>query len=101
MEATAMTAETPESTELNDRIVDALREIYDPEIPVNIYDLGLIYDVRIHVDGAMNDTWCPCQRGIADCSTHSRSWCNSTAYRVSANSTLPCCSQSHTSVCSA
>ena len=32
------------------RIVEALREIYDPEIPVNIYDLGLIY--RIDVDDA-------------------------------------------------
>ena len=29
------------------RIVAALREIYDPEIPVNIYDLGLIYSIEI------------------------------------------------------
>ena len=29
-------------------VEEALREVYDPEIPVNIYDLGLIYD--IHVD---------------------------------------------------
>jgi FeS assembly SUF system protein len=28
---------------LEERIVDALRTVYDPEIPVNIYDLGLIY----------------------------------------------------------
>ncbi|MBN2611105.1 MAG: SUF system Fe-S cluster assembly protein [Bacteroidales bacterium] len=28
-------------------IVQVLREIYDPEIPVNIYDLGLIYDIEI------------------------------------------------------
>ena len=28
-------------------IVDSLKTIYDPEIPVNIYDLGLIYDIRI------------------------------------------------------
>ncbi len=33
------------SAPLNERIVAALREIYDPEIPVNIYDLGLIYEV--------------------------------------------------------
>ena len=38
------------------RIVDALREIYDPEIPVNIYDLGLIYDVRIREEAALNET---------------------------------------------
>ena len=28
-------------------MIEALKEIYDPEIPVNIYDLGLIYDVEI------------------------------------------------------
>ena len=31
-----------------DAIIDALKEIYDPEIPVNIYDLGLIYGVDIN-----------------------------------------------------
>jgi len=30
-----------------ERVVDVLRTIYDPEIPVNIYDLGLIYDLAI------------------------------------------------------
>jgi FeS assembly SUF system protein len=35
---------------LRDRIVEAIRTVYDPEIPVNIYDLGLIY--RIDVDDA-------------------------------------------------
>ncbi|CAA9512365.1 MAG: PaaD-like protein (DUF59) involved in Fe-S cluster assembly [uncultured Sphingomonadaceae bacterium] len=32
---------------LHEAVVDALKEIYDPEIPVNIYDLGLIYGVEI------------------------------------------------------
>ena len=32
---------------LEEMIVDALRTVYDPEIPVNIYDLGLIYDLRV------------------------------------------------------
>lgn len=32
---------------LRGRIVDALRTCYDPEIPVNIYELGLIYDLKI------------------------------------------------------
>lgn len=32
---------------LHDAVVEALKEIYDPEIPVNIYDLGLIYGVEV------------------------------------------------------
>ena len=33
--------------ELESRIVKALKSVYDPEIPVNVYDLGLIYDVDV------------------------------------------------------
>ncbi|MEW4449398.1 SUF system Fe-S cluster assembly protein [Qipengyuania sp. JC766] len=36
---------------LQQAVVDALKEIYDPEIPVNIYDLGLIYGVDATEDG--------------------------------------------------
>jgi FeS assembly SUF system protein len=32
---------------LKDRVTRALRSVYDPEIPVNVYDLGLIYDLHI------------------------------------------------------
>ena len=35
---------------LQERIIEALKTVYDPEIPVNIYDLGLIY-VRMRVEG--------------------------------------------------
>ncbi len=31
-------------------VIDAIRECYDPEIPVNVYDLGLIYDVLVSSD---------------------------------------------------
>ncbi|GHF12992.1 hypothetical protein GCM10017044_03710 [Kordiimonas sediminis] len=41
---------SPEAEELKERIIDTLREIYDPEIPVNIYEMGLIYDVDVKVD---------------------------------------------------
>ena len=37
--------------ELKDRVIEALKSIYDPEIPVDIYELGLIYDVDISEDG--------------------------------------------------
>jgi FeS assembly SUF system protein len=40
-------ASTMSGGELRDAVIEALKEIYDPEIPVNIYDLGLIYDVEI------------------------------------------------------
>lgn len=33
-----------------EEIVKALKECYDPEIPVNVWDLGLIYDVNVDVD---------------------------------------------------
>ncbi|PAX07800.1 SUF system Fe-S cluster assembly protein [Sphingomonas lenta] len=36
---------------LYEGVVEALKEIYDPEIPVNIYDLGLIYGVEVTEDG--------------------------------------------------
>jgi FeS assembly SUF system protein len=35
---------------LMEQVIEALRQVYDPEIPVNIYDLGLIYDIRIDDD---------------------------------------------------
>ncbi|MBA2919097.1 SUF system Fe-S cluster assembly protein [Sphingomonas sp. MAH-20] len=37
--------------ELYEAVIQSLKEIYDPEIPVNIYDLGLIYGVDISPDG--------------------------------------------------
>jgi FeS assembly SUF system protein len=40
----------PGSSDLYEAVIEALKDIYDPEIPVNIYDLGLIYDVSITPD---------------------------------------------------
>lgn len=37
--------------ELENNIIAALKEIYDPEIPVDIFELGLIYEVKIKTDG--------------------------------------------------
>jgi FeS assembly SUF system protein len=41
--------DTPDD-DLYKRIVENLREIYDPEIPVNVYDLGLVYHIDVHED---------------------------------------------------
>ena len=54
----------PSEDELVRRVVDALKTIYDPEIPVNIYDLGLIYRVEVHnrfadVDMTLTAPGCP------------------------------------------
>lgn len=55
----------PEPSPLRDAIIDALRTIYDPEIPVNIYDLGLIYAVdvdenaRVAISMTLTSPACP------------------------------------------
>ncbi|MBL4888341.1 MAG: SUF system Fe-S cluster assembly protein [Flavobacteriaceae bacterium] len=38
------------TTELGEKIVRVIKTIYDPEIPVDIYELGLIYDVMVNTD---------------------------------------------------
>ena len=50
---------------LGEKIIDALRTIYDPEIPVNIFELGLIYKVdieddnKVRVDMTLTSPHCP------------------------------------------
>jgi len=36
---------------LHDQVVAAIRKVYDPEMPVNVYELGLIYEVKVEDDG--------------------------------------------------
>jgi FeS assembly SUF system protein len=54
-----------EKLALQERIIEALKTVYDPEIPVNIYDLGLIYrieltdDARAEVDMTLTAPNCP------------------------------------------
>ena len=49
-----------------DEVYEALREVYDPEIPINVVDLGLIYDVKLdegNVDIKMTLTFAGCGMG--------------------------------------
>ncbi|MEI8393579.1 MAG: SUF system Fe-S cluster assembly protein [Rhodospirillaceae bacterium] len=50
--ATDNTAGKPDEP-LYSRIVEALRTVYDPEIPVNIWELGLIYSIKTTADGTI------------------------------------------------
>lgn len=43
-----------EKTTIEEEIVDVLKTVYDPEIPVNIYDLGMIYKIDLHDDGTLD-----------------------------------------------
>lgn len=40
--------------DLEQQVIEVIRTVYDPELPVNVYDLGLIYNVTIHDDRTVN-----------------------------------------------
>lgn len=42
-----------EKTKIEERIVDVLKTVYDPEIPVNIWDLGMIYKIEVDEEGTV------------------------------------------------
>jgi FeS assembly SUF system protein len=61
----AALVEAPEAKETYEAVVAALRTVFDPEIPVNIYDLGLIYRIdiidrrKVEVDMTLTAPGCP------------------------------------------
>ena len=66
IEATAgASGETVDKEELTGRITDMMKTIFDPEIPVNIYDIGLIYEINpqdsgiVHVKMTLTTPNCP------------------------------------------
>jgi FeS assembly SUF system protein len=48
-----MTGQTQDVERTKAAVLDVLRTCYDPEIPVNIYELGLVYDVSVADEGAV------------------------------------------------
>jgi FeS assembly SUF system protein len=48
-----MTADPTRTAELTPDVVEALKTVFDPEIPVNIYDLGLVYEILADASGAV------------------------------------------------
>jgi len=47
---------SPAQRALRERVIDALKTVYDPELPVNIFDLGLIYAVKVDEQNAVQVT---------------------------------------------
>ncbi len=43
----------PVAREIEEKVVEQLRSVYDPEIPVNIFELGLIYEIDVTPEGAV------------------------------------------------
>ena len=42
---------TVETEAIRERVIEELQSVFDPEIPVNVYELGLVYDVEVKPDG--------------------------------------------------
>lgn len=42
----------PANAELRDKIIEVLKTVFDPEIPVNIYEMGMIYEVKADTEGS-------------------------------------------------
>ena len=49
-------ASADSSADLEQKVIGALKKVYDPEIPVNIYDLGLVYSVNVASGGSVQVT---------------------------------------------
>ena len=61
---------TIEQNLIKNQAIEAIRTCYDPEIPVNIYDMGLVYDVLVAADGGvlvvmtLTSPYCPAAQSL-------------------------------------
>ncbi len=64
--------DSAEQLEIETRIVDVIKSIFDPEIPVNIYDLGLIYEISLddehiaHITMTLTAPNCPMAEDLVE-----------------------------------
>jgi FeS assembly SUF system protein len=65
-------ARQAEVDSIGDRVIEALRTVYDPEIPVNIFELGLVYKVDVddqhvvHIEMTLTSPMCPVAETLPD-----------------------------------
>ncbi len=65
IENLSIQGDKPADTDLNSAVIEALKSVYDPEIPVNIYELGLMYSVttdekgKVEIDMTLTSPACP------------------------------------------
>jgi FeS assembly SUF system protein len=65
-------ARQAEVDSIGDRVIEALRTVYDPEIPVNIFELGLVYKVdidddrHVHIEMTLTSPACPVAGTLPD-----------------------------------
>jgi FeS assembly SUF system protein len=65
-------ARQAEIDSIGDRVIEALRTVYDPEIPVNIFELGLVYKVDVddqdvvHIEMTLTSPMCPVAETLPD-----------------------------------
>ena len=69
-----------EKVQIEERVIEMLKTVYDPEIPVNVYDLGLIYkidladDYTLNVDMTLTAPNCPAADFIVEAIDQTRGW---------------------------
>lgn len=62
--------EVMEKKAIEEKVIDAIKECYDPEIPVNIWELGLIYEINVdddptvHIKMTLTAPACPAARSL-------------------------------------